>query len=85
MADGFSCKTQVMQGDTGRRPLHTAQVIKMALDYGSEGTPRSQLPEESYPDVTLDGKVPVSEAAIAVAGVTLVGGALAWALRRRGR
>jgi hypothetical protein len=83
MADGFSCKTQVMQGDTGRRPLHTAQVLKMALDHGPGGTPWGQLPEESYPDVTLDGKVPISEVALAGAGVALVGGALAWALRRR--
>jgi FAD/FMN-containing dehydrogenase/Fe-S oxidoreductase len=83
MADGFSCKTQVMQGDTGRRPLHTAQVLKMALDHGSGGTPWGQLPEKSYPDVTLDGKVPISEVALAGAGVALVGGALAWALRRR--
>ena len=86
IADGFSCKTQVVQGDTGRRPLHTAQVIKMALDHGSEGTPQDRLPEESYPDVTLDGKVPVSEAVLAGAGVALaglVGSALAWALKRR--
>ncbi|MDQ3863361.1 MAG: heterodisulfide reductase-related iron-sulfur binding cluster, partial [Actinomycetota bacterium] len=83
IADGFSCKTQVMQGDTGRRPLHTAQVITMALDCGSDGTPRGQLPEESYPDITLGKKVPVSEAALAGAGAAVVGGALAWALRRR--
>ncbi|HEY1358618.1 MAG TPA: FAD-linked oxidase C-terminal domain-containing protein [Thermoleophilaceae bacterium] len=31
IADGFSCKTQVEQM-TGRRPLHTAEVIKMAMD-----------------------------------------------------
>jgi Fe-S oxidoreductase len=30
IADGFSCKTQVQQM-TGRTPLHTAQVIGMAL------------------------------------------------------
>jgi len=31
VADGFSCKTQIEQL-TDRRPLHTAQVIKLALE-----------------------------------------------------
>jgi Fe-S oxidoreductase len=33
IADGFSCVTQVEQM-TDRSPLHTAQVIKMALEGG---------------------------------------------------
>ncbi len=49
IADGFSCKTQVEQM-TDRRPLHTAQVIKMAMDHGSEGVPGSR-PERTYPDL----------------------------------
>ena len=53
IADGFSCKTQVEQL-TDRRPLHTAQVIKMALDQGREDSV-GQYPERDYPDVTLDG------------------------------
>ena len=51
IADGFSCKTQVEQL-TDRRPLHTAQVIKMALDHGPEGVPGSR-PEQRYADVEL--------------------------------
>jgi Fe-S oxidoreductase len=31
VADGFSCRQQVEQA-TGRRPLHLAQVIRLALD-----------------------------------------------------
>jgi FAD/FMN-containing dehydrogenase/Fe-S oxidoreductase len=81
MADGFSCKTQVAQG-TDRRPLHTAQVIKMALDHGTGGTPRGENPESRYPDVTLDGSSPdLKTAAVAVAA--LAGGALAWRLTRK--
>jgi FAD/FMN-containing dehydrogenase/Fe-S oxidoreductase len=30
VADGFSCRTQIMQG-TGRRPLHTAELLQQAL------------------------------------------------------
>ncbi len=51
IADGFSCKTQVEQM-TERRPLHTAQVIKMAIEHGAEGVPGSE-PEQAYPDVVL--------------------------------
>ena len=32
VADGFSCKTQIEQGRTGRRALHLAQVLKLARD-----------------------------------------------------
>jgi len=30
VADGFSCRTQIEQGDTGRRGLHVAEVIRLA-------------------------------------------------------
>jgi FAD/FMN-containing dehydrogenase/Fe-S oxidoreductase len=81
VADGFSCKTQVMQG-TERRPLHTAQVVKMALDHGTGGTPRGETPESYYPDITLDGPSPDLKTA-AVAGVAVAGGVLAWRLARK--
>ena len=32
VADGFSCKTQIEQGGTGRRALHLAQVLKLARE-----------------------------------------------------
>ncbi len=83
VADGFSCKTQIQQGDTDRRALHTAQVIKMAMDYGSEGTPRNERPENEYPDVVLDGESPDLKAAAVVGGALAAGGALAWGLKRR--
>ncbi|MCA1731320.1 MAG: hypothetical protein LC751_18555, partial [Actinobacteria bacterium] len=83
MSDGFSCKTQIQEGDTDRRALHTAQVIKMAMDHGSGGTPSGERPEQSYPDIVLDGKSPdLKTAAVAGAGVA-VAGAIAWGLKRR--
>jgi FAD/FMN-containing dehydrogenase/Fe-S oxidoreductase len=43
IADGFSCREQIAQL-TGRRALHTAQVLKMALETGPGG-PRGHFPE----------------------------------------
>ncbi len=50
IANGFSCKTQIEQGGTGRRALHVAQLIKMALDHGAEGV-RGARPEDAYYEV----------------------------------
>jgi FAD/FMN-containing dehydrogenase/Fe-S oxidoreductase len=47
IADGFSCKTQIEQGGTGRRALHVAQAMKMAREHGPEGY-RGGPPEEPY-------------------------------------
>ncbi|WP_273886830.1 FAD-binding and (Fe-S)-binding domain-containing protein [Rubrobacter naiadicus] len=80
IADGFSCKTQVEQG-TDRRPLHLAQVIKMALDHGEEG-PGGAYPERAYPDVVLDDGGPGVKA-LAAAGGIAAAAAIAWGLRRR--
>ena len=49
IADGFSCKTQVSQL-TDRRPLHLAQVMRMAAEHGPKG-PAGNYPERGYPDV----------------------------------
>src|SRR5215211_1851567 len=49
IADGFSCKTQVSQL-TDRRPLHLAQVVRMATEHGPKG-PAGNYPERGYPDV----------------------------------
>ena len=82
IADGFSCKTQVEQL-TDRRPLHTAQVLKMAMDHGPDGV-RGARPERRYPDVELDGHRPGRAAAVVGAGAALaaVGAVAARAARR---
>ena len=50
VADGFSCKTQIEQGDTGRRALHVAQVLKLAREHGASGPPGPK-PERLYYEV----------------------------------
>jgi Fe-S oxidoreductase len=47
VADGFSCKTQIEQGSTGRRALHVAQVLKLAHEHGAAGPPGPK-PEQLY-------------------------------------
>ena len=32
LADGFSCRTQIDQADTGRRAVHLAEALALALD-----------------------------------------------------
>src|SRR5829696_832347 len=81
LADGFSCKTQIEHG-TDRRALHTAQVMKMALDHGCGGTPRGEHPEDRYRDAALDSPSPDVKTGMIAIGV-LAGGALAWTLKRR--
>ena len=46
IADGFSCREQIAQG-TGRKPLHLAQVVRMAQIQGPEG-PKGPLPERGW-------------------------------------
>jgi FAD/FMN-containing dehydrogenase/Fe-S oxidoreductase len=49
IADGFSCKTQIEEL-SDRRALHTAQLLKMAMDHGPDGVPGNE-PERAYPDL----------------------------------
>jgi hypothetical protein len=35
VADGFSCRSQIEQGNTGRGGMHVAEVIKLARDRGA--------------------------------------------------
>ncbi len=41
IADGFSCREQIVQG-TGRRPLHFAEVLQLALHRGERGEARER-------------------------------------------
>ncbi|MDQ4130362.1 MAG: heterodisulfide reductase-related iron-sulfur binding cluster, partial [Actinomycetota bacterium] len=82
IADGFSCKTQIEELSE-RRGLHTAQVIKMAMDHGPNG-PSGDYPETGYPDVSrADGSSPrVGRLAAMGAGAAVAGAAL-WMVGRR--
>jgi FAD/FMN-containing dehydrogenase/Fe-S oxidoreductase len=82
IADGFSCKTQIEQGGTGRRALHVAQVMKMASEHGPDGY-RAGLPEDPY----CEAKPPAPagwKAARLGGGAALLGaaGASGWWLSR---
>jgi Fe-S oxidoreductase len=47
VADGFSCRSQIEQGDTGRGALHVAEVIKLARERGAiPAYPEHALREE---------------------------------------
>jgi Fe-S oxidoreductase len=80
IADGFSCKTQVHEL-TDRRPLHLAQVMKMAREHGPGGPPGS-FPERGYPDVEPASPKRVAIAAAAAGALALGAGATAYARRR---
>jgi FAD/FMN-containing dehydrogenase/Fe-S oxidoreductase len=48
VADGFSCRSQIEQADTGRRALHLGQVLALARGFGPAGPPGA-YPERSAP------------------------------------
>jgi len=54
IADGFSCREQIFQG-TGRRALHVAEVIQMALHAGldlePEAVDRTSVPPYRPPPI----------------------------------
>jgi Fe-S oxidoreductase len=74
IANGFSCKQQIEQ-TTGRRVLHLAEVLQQAQKQG-------QAP--GLHDGHNFRRVPVSELALAGAGLAL-GGLVAWKLLERSR
>jgi Fe-S oxidoreductase len=68
VADGFSCKTQIEQADTGRRALHVAQVMKLAREQGSGDV--GSRPEQT-PEQALDGQRPPASTARKAARIGL--------------
>jgi hypothetical protein len=87
VADGFSCKTQILQG-TGRQALHTAQVLKMGLQQGMK-EPAARKPASHFADNggraalrRAQRNATISAGALAAAGL-LVGLARAARPRRR--
>src|SRR5262249_47412341 len=72
IADGFSCREQIAQL-TGRRALHTAEVLRMALRDGPRGPlgsfPEERVPRERHPSNALAGTVAVAAAITGAAAV----------------
>jgi FAD/FMN-containing dehydrogenase/Fe-S oxidoreductase len=92
IADGFSCHEQIAQG-AGRKPLHLAQVIQMALQESPYLISQDHGPSLTRP--RLGRRLPPQEqqvphrrrigagAATALGIGALAGGLLAWSLTRR--
>jgi FAD/FMN-containing dehydrogenase/Fe-S oxidoreductase len=81
IANGFSCQEQIVQ-TTNRRPLHLAQVLRMALEHGPDG-PAGDYPEARYPYEEPAASALVPAAAVVLgAGALLAGGYLVWKNRR---
>ncbi|WP_030739813.1 FAD-binding and (Fe-S)-binding domain-containing protein [Streptomyces sp. NRRL S-31] len=83
LADGFSCRTQIEQGGTGRRALHLAE----ALAFGLAGNLPGDHPERLAvrPDRPSRTARWTTTATVAALGAGAVGAASLGALRRPGR
>ena len=84
VADGFSCKTQIEQGGTGRRALHVAQVLKLAREHGASGPPGAR-PERLYYEVRPKPSLPrrAARAAVLAGAAALALGFVSATMRRR--
>ncbi|MFF3392014.1 FAD-binding and (Fe-S)-binding domain-containing protein [Streptomyces sp. NPDC002669] len=69
LADGFSCRTQIEEGGTGRRAVHLAEALALGLDGG--------LPSDRPERLVARPEVPEGDAgratAVVLAGVAAVG------------
>ena len=68
VADGFSCRSQIEQGGTGRRALHVAQVLALARRFGPAGPP-GPYPERAAQERPRAGRARTTARAAVVAGV----------------
>ncbi|MGW2464928.1 FAD-binding and (Fe-S)-binding domain-containing protein [Streptomyces sp. NPDC001761] len=70
LADGFSCRTQIEQGHTGRRALHLAEALALALDGNLPGDHPERLADRpSGPSRTARWATTASLAALCLGAV----------------
>jgi Fe-S oxidoreductase len=83
VANGFSCQTQIQQGDTGREALHLAQVLALARE-PADPNARSSTPEARLGDrrPRPTGRRRAARAGAALAGVAAVGAGAGVSARR---
>jgi FAD/FMN-containing dehydrogenase/Fe-S oxidoreductase len=82
VANGFSCKTQIADADTGRRALHLGEVMHLARMNGRTGEPAHGRPEDRLDDArptpgalrrTVRTAIPVAAGLAAVVGAAFAG------------
>ncbi|MFH8487750.1 FAD-binding and (Fe-S)-binding domain-containing protein [Streptomyces longisporoflavus] len=81
IADGFSCRTQIEQGGTGRRAMHLAEALALGLD----GPLPADCPEKasSRPAVPSRAARMVTASVVAALGASAAAGVTALARRHR--
>jgi hypothetical protein len=81
IADGFSCREQIAQA-TGRKAMHTAEVLQLALHEGRDvrlnGEPPETVMQRLQPRALGRPRAGALAVAAAAAGAALFGGVLAW-------
>ncbi len=82
LADGFSCREQIRQA-TGRRALHLAEVLQLALRPREAGEPDAADAVRRLEPAALSRGGGPGLAAVAGAGLAAVGAALLWRSRAR--
>jgi Fe-S oxidoreductase len=82
IADGFSCREQIAQA-TPRRPLHLAQVLKLAADAHSAAPAGQEPARPGPPEQGCWDPRPRSMAALAASGLVAAGGAALTVARLR--
>jgi hypothetical protein len=80
ISDGFSCRTQIEQGDTGRRAMHLAEALAMGLS-GHAPVNHPETVAAPRTDPPARGSRLVTGVAAGLAAGALAGGATL--LRRR--
>ncbi|MGW7046882.1 FAD-binding and (Fe-S)-binding domain-containing protein [Streptomyces avermitilis] len=79
VADGFSCRTQITQGDTGRQAMHLAEALALGLD----GPAPADHPEQLAPRPAVRVRDARLTAAAALATVLAAATAGTYAVIRR--
>jgi FAD/FMN-containing dehydrogenase/Fe-S oxidoreductase len=81
ISDGFSCREQIAQG-TGRKAMHMAEVLQLALHEGRDvrlnGEPPETVMQRLQPRALSRPRAGALAVAAAAAAATLVGGVIAW-------
>ncbi|MFE9171765.1 FAD-binding and (Fe-S)-binding domain-containing protein [Streptomyces kebangsaanensis] len=83
LADGFSCRTQIEQGDTGRRALHLAEALALGLGGNLPSRQPERLAERpSHPSRAARWTATAGAAALTAAAATAAGRTALRHLRR---